>query len=108
MESAITKTKKLLLKHVSDESQIYITGYDYLVVAGWVTLDEHLGINFKYDEVTRDANIRIEYNTTKFDIDAYIINGKYDYSKFCRVLEDTIISYRNYEKKKFLKMVLGL
>ena len=106
-KNVVTETKKLLLKYVP-ESQIYITGYDYLVVAGQVTLDNNLDINFKYEELTHTANIRIAYTAIRYDIDAQIINGEYDYFKFCQILGDTITSYRNYERKKFIKMVLGL
>lgn len=106
-ENVVTETKKLLLKYVPI-SQIYISGYDFLAVTGQVTLDNNLDINFKYEELTHTADIRITYTAIRYDIDAEIINGECDYSKFCQILADTITSYQNYERKKFIKMVLGL
>lgn len=108
--NVLEETKKLLLEYI-DETEIFIQGNDRFT-KGQVTLNNgSLDINFSYNDVMHEANIRIVYDTSKFNFDAWVWNKPNftDYSVFCDVLIEVIADYNNYNEKSFvIKMLLDL
>ena len=108
--NVLEEIKKLLLEYV-DETEIFIQGDDRFT-KGQITLNNgSLDINFSYNDATHKASIRIIYNTTNFDFDAWIwdTTSFIDYSVFCDGLIGVIADYNNYDEKSFIiKTLLDL
>ena len=105
--NVLEKTKELLLECV-DETEIFIQGDDRFV-KGQITLNNgSLDINFSYNDVMHKASIRIVYNTTNFDFDAWIwdTTSFTDYSTFCYGLIGVLADYNNYNEKGFIIKIL--
>ena len=105
--NVLEETKKLLLECV-DETEIFIQGDDSFT-KGQITLNNgSLDINFSYNDATHKASIRIVYNTTNFDFDAWIwdTTSFTDYSAFCYGLIGVLADYNNYNEKGFIIKIL--